>query len=222
MIDVPGGEFVMGSDAGLPDQRPAHPVRVRPFRMAVHAVTREEYRAFLDDTGTPPPPTWSSPLFANPRQPAVGVNWLEAFASAEWLSKLTGRRLRRRAEAERERATRGLVEGRPYPWGDSPSPDGRPVSVMSAPAPVDDAFPNPLGIKGLADGVHEWCLDWYAPEWYAASPADDPVGPTDGTRRVSRGGSWRHHVATTPCATRSSLPPHLHYTDYGLRLVEPL
>jgi formylglycine-generating enzyme required for sulfatase activity len=66
--------------------------------------------------------------------------------------------------------------------------------------------------------VHEWCLDWYAPGYYAASPPADPRGPDEGERRASRGGSWRHHVRWSPPSARSSLPPEFRYADYGFRL----
>jgi formylglycine-generating enzyme required for sulfatase activity len=220
MVDVPGGTFVMGDDLGLPDQRPAHRVTVCAFAMARFAVTRAEYQVFCRETGTAPPASWDSVRFAAPRQPAVGVNWFEAMAYASWLASLTGRPFTLPTEAERERAARGLLGSRRFPWGDEPAPDGRPVRALEAPTVVDESLPNALGLFGLADGVHEWCLDWYAPEYYAVSPELDPRGPEAGTRRASRGGSWRHQVSTTPCAARSSLPPGLRYTDYGFRLVE--
>jgi sulfatase modifying factor 1 len=220
LIEIPAGEFVMGDDRGLPDQRPAHRVLLGAFAMARFAVTRSEYQLYCDDSGAPPPPTWASPLFAHPRQPAVGVSWLEATAFAAWLAERTGRAFRLPSEAERERATRGLEDGRRYPWGENESPDGRSVSVLERPTIVERTIPNALGIQGLADGVHEWCLDWYGEAYYATSPAVAPAGPETGHRRVSRGGSWRHQVITTPSAARSSLPQELHYTDYGFRLVE--
>jgi formylglycine-generating enzyme required for sulfatase activity len=71
----------------------------------------------------------------------------------------------------------------------------------------------------MADGVHEWCSDWYDADYYRSSPLDDPRGPTSGTRRVGRGGSWRHHVPVTPTRARSSLPPDHRYADFGFRLV---
>jgi len=72
----------------------------------------------------------------------------------------------------------------------------------------------------MCENVHEWCADWYAADFYAQSPVRNPRGPDAGTRRVSRGGSWRHRVTVTRCAARSSLPPDLRYTDYGFRIVE--
>ena len=220
VVEVPAGEFVMGDDGGLPDQRPAHRVRLGAFAMARFAVTRAEYAAYRVETGAACPRGWASPLFAHPRQPVVGVSWLDATAFAAWLAARTGRAFRLPSEAERERATRGLAAGLRYPWGAAASPDGRAVAALLRPTVVDETIPNALGIHGLADGVHEWCLDWYDTGYYARSPEDAPPGPESGLRRVSRGGSWRHGVITTPSAARSSLPQELRYTDYGFRLVE--
>jgi formylglycine-generating enzyme required for sulfatase activity len=78
--------------------------------------------------------------------------------------------------------------------------------------------PNPYGFYNLGDNVHEWCLDWYDPAWYACSPEPNPRGPATGSRRASRGGSWRHHVKVARIAARSSIPPEFRYADYGFRV----
>jgi formylglycine-generating enzyme required for sulfatase activity len=70
----------------------------------------------------------------------------------------------------------------------------------------------------MADNVHEWCSDWYDPEYYAVAPADQPSGPPAGARRASRGGSWRHQVKLTRLSARSSLDPSFRYNDYGFRV----
>ena len=51
MVDIPAGEFVMGSDAGEPDERPAHPVKLKAFRMEVTEVTNARFAAFVTATG---------------------------------------------------------------------------------------------------------------------------------------------------------------------------
>ena len=78
--------------------------------------------------------------------------------------------------------------------------------------------PNPLGLHDLSGVCHEWCADWYDETYYVVSPERDPRGPATGTRRVSRGGAWRHADPWSAVAHRSSLPPHLRYSDYGVRL----
>ena len=65
-------------------------------------------------------------------------------------------------------------------------------------------------------------LDWEDAGYYAVSPERNPPGPPDGTRRVSRGGAWRHQDPWSPVAHRSSLPPALRYSDYGFRVVSPV
>jgi hypothetical protein len=57
------------------------------------------------------------------------------------------------------------------------------------------------------------------PGYYAVSPERNPTGPSHGSRRVSRGGAWRHQDPWSPVAHRSSLPPDLRYSDYGFRVV---
>ena len=77
-------------------------------------------------------------------------------------------------------------------------------------------------LPGLIDAhthlTFEAGADWYHDDFYALSPPKNPRGPAAGVRRVSRGGAWRHADPWSPVAHRSSLPPHLRYSDYGLRL----
>ncbi len=67
--------------------------------------------------------------------------------------------------------------------------------------------------------MHEWCHDWHSAAYYAASPERNPRGPASGTRRASRGGSWRHATTISRVAARSKLDPSFRYTDYGFRVV---
>jgi formylglycine-generating enzyme len=78
--------------------------------------------------------------------------------------------------------------------------------------------PSAFGFYNLGDNVHEWCLDWYDPGYYGYSPDRNPRGPAKGSRRASRGGSWRHHIKVTRTAARSSIPPDFKYADYGFRV----
>jgi len=221
-IPLPGGRLWMGGGP-RDNENPRHEVCLRPFLLARTPVKREEYQGFLTATGHPAPPFWHDPAFADPRMPAVGPSWEDAMAFCAWLSEREGstvRGIRLPTEAEWEAAAKA---GRDvlYPWGDDP-PETLPDydrRWQQGPEPVD-AYPplHPLGFLGLGENVHEWCTDWYDAGFYAVSPLNDPRGPETGTRRASRGGSWRHQIKVSRCAARSAIPPHLRYADYGFRL----
>jgi formylglycine-generating enzyme required for sulfatase activity len=200
-------------------------VTLAGFRAAVRPVTNAEYRAFLVATGRPPPPFLNDPRFAAPGQPIVGVSWFDATAYCRWLTGLTGASFRLPTEAEREYAALGGREAGDWPWGDEP-PETiaalQSIAAASAPHPPGPECANPYGLLCLADNVHEWCSDWYAADYYATSPEESPRGPAKGSRRSSRGGSWRHQVKFTRLSARSSLNPNYRYNDYGFRVFADL
>ena len=214
---IPEGPFVMGDDAGRPDERPAHRVWLSAFRLALLPVTNREYTSFLAATGHQPPRFWEDTRFNAPDQPVVGVSWFDAVAYCDWLAELTGRPYRLPTEAEREKAARGGVEGALYPWGDAPGEAGGRFP-QEAPRPVGQASPNGYGLFDMAYNVHEWCSDWYDPRYYAVASERDPQGPASGHRRASRGGAWRHQIKVSRCSARSSLDPTFQYNDYGFRV----
>jgi formylglycine-generating enzyme required for sulfatase activity len=118
---------------------------------------------------------------------------------------------------EWECAARGGLEGKRYPWGDE-LPEYATRS-LSGPNPVGRRAPNGYGLHDMCENIHEWCSDWYAADYYSVSPDRNPQGPSAGSRRASRGGSWRHQITVSRCAARSSIPPEFQYADYGFRIV---
>lgn len=215
------GSFLMGSRGFRDDEEPEHRVFVSGFEIAVTPVTRREYEIFLESTGADATPWWDDPAFSRPRQPVVGVNWKEANAYCRWLSEETGFTFRLPTEAEREKAARGGRAGLQFPWGDDPAAGGhsRLHGPLEGPDDVGGTAPNDYGLFDMADNVHEWCLDGYHPEFYKVTPDENPCAPMTTVRRAARGGSWRHQCVVTRCAARSSLPPRLHYSDFGFRWV---
>ena len=208
LVALPGGAFLMGQEDGRDDERPVHRVTLAPFRLCRFQVTNADFASFRPFS------------FEDPCLPVTSVNWFEAVAYCDWLSRQWGFRLRLPTEAEWEFAARGGLEQQPYPWGAAP-PETRPAyraRWIRGPEPVGQSEPNPYGLFDMCENVHEWCADWYLPGYYACSPLADPAGPSDGSRRASRGGAWRHHVKISRCAARSSLPPEYQYVDYGFRL----
>ena len=220
LVRIPEGWFMMGSEVGQDNERPVHRIWIDAFLLGASQVTNEEYARFLSATGQPPPPLWTDANFNHPQQPVVAVSWFEATNYCEWLRQQTGRPYRLPSEAEWERAARGGVEGKLFPWGNEP-PQSLPDydrRWKNGPEPVAYYAPNGFGLYDICDNVHEWCSDWYQADYYAISPERNPRGPETGTRRASRGGSWRHHIKVSRCAARSSIPPDFHYADYGFRV----
>jgi sulfatase modifying factor 1 len=216
---IPAGRFLMGSEAGQDNERPVHSVFVDSFQLGKYQVTHAEYAVFLKDTQNPSPPFWSDPNFNRNEQPVVAVSWFEAGKYCEWLSAGSGKNYRLPFEAEWEWAARGGVEGKLFPWGDD-APQSIPdyASQWKTGPELVGRWANGFGVSDICENVHEWCGDWFSPEYYSVSPEENPRGPESGSRRASRGGSWRHHVKVSRCAARSSIPPEFQYADYGFRV----
>lgn len=217
---IPEGWFLMGSDTGQDNERPVHRLWIDAFELAVCQVTNAEYGIFLVATQDRPPIHWGGPDFSHPEQAVVGTSWFDASSYCEWLSQITSHHFRLPTEAEWERAARGGVEKKLYPWGDEP-PESLPnyaTRWKTGPEPVGHAEKNVYGLCDIGANVHEWCADWFDAEYYSVSPERNPQGPANGTRRASRGGSWRHYTKVSRCAARSSIPPEFQYADYGFRV----
>ena len=223
LISIPGAWFLMGCNSGQDCERPIHRVWIDAFQLAATQVTNAEYELFLRATGSQPPPFWNDQHFNDPKQPVTAVSWFEASQYCEWLTAQTARFYRLPTEAEWERAARGDLEQNDFPWGNSP-----PLSLpdyasrwLTGPEPVARYAPNAFGLFNMCDNVHEWCSDWYDPEYYVISSERNPPGPNPASgkiqRKASRGGSWRHHVKVSRCSARSSIPPEFQYADYGFR-----
>lgn len=225
MIEVRGGFFVMGCDEGADDERPAHEVWVDPFLVAVYTVTNHEYEVFVKATQYPvTPSSLKDPDFNHPMQPVTGVSWNDAVAYCDWLRNVSGGAYRLPTEAEWEFAATAGKRENVYPWG-TRNWEQRPElhsRFQKGPEVVGSFEPNALGLHDMGMNVHEWCSDWYDRNYYAHCPAWNPVGAQDGTRRASRGGSWRHQVKITRCSARSSIPPGMRYADYGFRVAMPV
>lgn len=212
MLSVPAGTFLMGSDQGEPDERPAREVRVSSFHIDRFEVTQAEYGRCVEAGACRLPVRY--PEAEGPSLPAVGVSWHDAARYCAWAGK------RLPAEAEWERAARGL-DGRTYPWGagldcsranfgsflgDGPCGQSNPGRVLPVGSRPSGA--SPVGAHDMAGNVWEWVADAYAPR-VGARP--------DPGLRVVRGGSCCSYFAMPTTTNRLAFPPDYVDRDIGFR-----
>jgi formylglycine-generating enzyme required for sulfatase activity len=195
MVEIPAGEFMMGSDGtqALEDERPSHRVWLDAFSIDLHEVTTAQYAAFLAADKRAAPWQWETvdPVQHGDR-PVIGVDWRDAEAFCTWKGK------RLPTEAEWEKAARG-TDARLYPWGNqTPTGDlanfalGARFSYNQVLFPVrsHEAGRSPYGLYHMAGNAYEWVQDWYGTNYYDSSPDRNPPGPSQGQFKVLRGGSW--------------------------------
>ena len=205
MALIPAGEFIMGSDKGDDDEQPVHRVFLDSYYLDKFEVTNGRFAKFVEAIHSEPP--WG---FADHETPVVQadhpvrwVNWMDAMGYCLWAGK------RLPTEAEWEKAARG-TDGRTYPWGnDPPTPVHAVYGLKEGGEETTsdigdrDKGQSPYGAHDLAGNLYEWVMDWYAEDYYmnfAANPAVNPRGPTEGTAKVQRGGSY----INSPYRLRSS------------------
>ncbi|MGH6962606.1 MAG: formylglycine-generating enzyme family protein [Dongiaceae bacterium] len=197
MVVVAGGRFKMGATAGQfdPDETPPHWATVNPFYVDIVEVTVAQYARFAngsvyvtDAEKKGDATTWRA-QDAPDRQrfPVNRVSWNDADIFCRWYGK------RLPTEAEWELAAKGY-SANIYAWGNSFSGGRANTSERSVGQPIAVASlanASPFGAYDMIGNVWEWVADWYSGDYYAASPATNPKGPTGGQERVIRGGSFK-------------------------------
>ena len=146
-------------------------------------------------------------------------------------------------EAEWEWAARGEAGGTRFPWDESVinhdhanylafngyAYDNSPYneftyhptySTNSYPytSPVGSFPANASGLYDVSGNVMEFCWDWYVPDYYAESPTSNPHGPSEGSSRILRGGSWASEAFFCRLSARADTQPDIGFTDVGFRV----
>jgi len=222
MVQVPAGNFVMGSPDGDLDEQPVHTVYLDAYWIDQTEVSVAMYALFTPDASMTGPGDL----------PAVEISWEEAAAYCTW----AGGRLP--SEAEWEKAARG-TDGRTYPWGNQ-SPAGnllnfadRSSHLSWADIIVDDGYEKmaPVGsypeggslygALDMAGNASEWVNDWYESTYYSSSDGNNPAGPSSGDYRILRGGSWYSNTSGIRVADRSWYIPEGVSRYAGFRCASP-
>lgn len=87
---------------------------------------------------------------------------------------------------------------------------------------VATKHPNAFGLYDMSGNIWEWCNDLYSADYYSISPPADPAGPTGGSDRVNRGGSWSDSPASLRSANRHRSTPGNQFNYLGFRVLLPL
>jgi len=232
---------------GEGDEKPVHTVTVSDFWLGKYEVTVAEFEKFISTTGYQTDAekgdgsycwtgrewekkvgvNWRCDAQGNVRKsselnhPVIHVSWNDAVAYCDWLSKKTGQNYRLPTEAEWEYAARGGNKSRGYQYSGSNNLDevgwyDHNSGIRTH--PVGQKRPNELGLYDMSGNVWEWCEDWYSSEYYQKSPQIDPQGPSSGTHRVLRGGSWLITPIYVRCSNRNHYVPAGRDPNSGFRL----
>jgi len=223
-VYVPAGDFIMGSDDSDADsdEKPVRTVYLDAYWIDKYEVSNGQYQECVEN-GACTNPQYSksytrSSYYGNPDYddyPVIYVDWNQAKAYCEWAN---GGKDGLPTEAQWEKAARG-DDGRKYPW------EGN--SVDSSYANYNDNIgdttevgnyekgASPYGAMDMAGNVWEWVNDWYGN--YNANDTKNPQGPSSGTSRVIRGGSWGYDGRVIRTAYRNSDNPNNWDNDVGFR-----
>jgi formylglycine-generating enzyme required for sulfatase activity len=191
MIEIPEGAFSMGSHQGAPDERPPHRVELSTYWIDKFEVTTGLYQACIDAgvcSETAMTSGCNSGRADRLEHPVNCVSWDQAKTFCLWQAK------RLPTEAEWERAARG-DDGRTYPWGED-FPTSQLLNFNNNIGATTPVGTYPLGISfyglhNMGGNVQEWTADFFAGDYYAQSPTQNPQGPDSGSLRVGRGASWK-------------------------------
>ncbi|MBQ5751211.1 MAG: SUMF1/EgtB/PvdO family nonheme iron enzyme, partial [Bacteroidaceae bacterium] len=220
MIPVKGGTFKMGATREqkniFDDENPVHRVTLSDYYIAETEVTQALWQAVMGSNPSD---------FKGKNNPVEQVSYNDCITFIEKLNTLlanqlpAGKKFRLPTEAEWEYAARGGSQSKGYQysgsntlndvaWYDSNS--GRKTH------PVKQKQPNELGIYDMSGNVCEWCSDWYGS--YSSSAQTNPTGPSSGSNRVLRGGSWGNYAQYCRVAIRYCMTPGFCFNNNGLRL----
>ena len=223
-ILLPAGTFTMGSPSNEPgrnsDEGPQHQVTLtQPFYMQTTEVTQAQWETEMGSN-----PSYFSGC---PTCPVEQVSWEDVQVFLRYMNARGEGTYDLPTEAQWEYAARAgsttaFYNGGITETGSEYDPNLDAIGWYtynsgSETHPVGQKVPNSWGLYDMSGNVYELCRDWFSR--YDSSPSTDPTGPSTGTSRVRRGGSWSYNAERSRSANRSSSSPGNRYSGIGFRLV---
>ena len=224
MVAVEGGTFSMGAtgEQGFSSndwERPVHQVTLSGYYIGQTEVTQELWQAVMGSN--------TSYYTSDSQLPVERVSWSNCQDFIEQLNQLTGKTFRLPTEAEWEFAARGGNMSQRYryagsnnvhdvAWFWSSIPSQQSGTPGYGTQPVATLAPNELGLYDMSGNVWEWCQDWFGN--YSSDDQTNPTGPSWGTYRIFRGGSWSRSSECCRVAYRNYTYPSTSDDTMGFRL----
>ncbi len=239
---IPAGKFLMGSPKDEQERWPneeQHELSItKPFYLGIYPVTQAEYEKVIGNN----PSYFSSEGPGHSivedmdtgQFPVERVSWDDAVVFCQKLSeypeeKKAGREYRLPTEAEWEYACRAETKT-VFHHGDSlsfrqanfdgayPYGGGCKGPYLGRTVTVGSYASNAFGLYDMHGNVWEWCRDWYDENYYETGPSEDPLGPTEATDRVVRGGCWLALGKFCRSASRNGFEPRNRILTVGFRV----
>ncbi len=226
MINIPAGHFIMGSNKGEEDEKPAHKVYVPAFKITKNEITFELYDLFVKQTGYKQP---NDEGWGRGRRPVINVSWYDTKNFIIWLNKVLQPTtpFRLPTEAEWEYAARAGTETK-YWWGDNVGENNANCDNCDSQcddkqtAPINSFAENPFGLNDTLGNVYEWVQDCWNDN-YNGAPEDGSARLSGNCqRRVLRGGSWRDCPRSMRATYRNYLFADQYYNEAGFRLAQSI
>ena len=215
MMDIPAGEFMMGSDENT-REKPIHKVLVNAFEIGKYPITQEQYESVMKSN--------PSSFKGNPKNPVENVNWNDAQLFCQKLTQLSGQIYRLPTEAEWEYACRAGTQTRYY-FGDDETQlenyawyknNAKGITHL-----VGQKNPNNWGIYDMSGNVWEWCADKWKNNYAKENNKDysSNLEFNDDNFVVVRGGSWEYNSERCRSAYRAGEKAGIRFSGIGFRVV---
>ena len=214
MVQVDGGTFTMGATAEQEkpgdSEKPAHQVTLSSYMIGETEVTQELWQAVM---GSNPSNVKGA------KHPVEHVSWNDCQEFIKKLNQKTGARFRLPTEAEWEFAARGGNRSKKTQYAGGSNLGSVAWFGGNSGGTTHDVAtksPNELGLYDMSGNVWEWCQDWKGS--YNSSAQTNPTGPSSGSYRVLRGGSWLNKAWGCRVSGRYDYNPLNRDILHGLRL----
>lgn len=240
LITLPGGSFIMGSDNDNIEERPTHAVTVRMIAMGKYEVTQKQWREvmgnnpseFIGDDLPVEKVSWPDAIaYCNARSLSEGLQPAYVINGNSTTCNFNANGYRLPTEAEWEYACRAGTTTDYYSGNRSNNSGCYSEPVLDAIGwycnnsggrthPVGQKQPNAFGFFDMTGNVFEWCWDWNGD--YPAGPQNNPTGPTSGSLRICRGGSWFFVPQQSRSTFRLAYLPSSKFSGVGFRVVRSI